>query len=337
MNRPSRLVIMVEVGVLVMAALLLALYFYADSRTLTMDTSENNPTRMSRHYTFISEEDSDLWKTVFAAAEEEAREHNAYLEWIGKESPMSYDTADCMRIATASGVDGILLHKNSSTDMTALIHEAYEAQIPVVTVFSDQSGSDRVSYVGMNNYQLGEYYARQILECLKEGENHVLVISGESLGEGEAALMYSQMLKATEEGKKQGQSVSFEVLEINAATSFDAEEAVRDVFLSGSPLPDVIVCLDLVTTECVAQALVDYNEVGNVSVIGFYASSTVSDAISRGIIYSTLGIDAEQIGRTGVDALDEYWDQGRVSSYFNVGLSVINEETLKGTGENDSP
>lgn len=329
MNRPSRLVIMVEVGVLVMAALLLALYFYADSRILTMDTNENNPARMSRHYTFISEEDSDMWKTVFAAAEKEAQAHNAYLEWIGKGSPMTYDAADCMRIATASGVDGILLHKSSSADMTELINEAYEAQIPVVTVFSDQSGSDRVSYVGINNYQLGESYARQILDCLKEGENHVLVISGESLGEGETALMYSQMLKATEEGKKEGQTVSIEMMEINAATSFDAEEAVRDVFISGSVLPDIIVCLDLVTTECVAQALVDYNEVGNVSVIGFYASSTVSDAISRGIIYSTLGIDAEQIGRTGVDALDEYWDQGRVSSYFNVGLSVINEKTLE--------
>ena len=336
MNRPSRLVIMVEVGVLVMAALLLALYFYADSRILTMDTNENNPARMSRHYTFISEDDSDMWKTVFAAAEKEAKEHSAYLEWIGKGSPMSYDAADCMRIATASGVDGILLHKSSSSDMTELINEAYEAQIPVVTVFSDQSGSDRVSYVGMNNYQLGENYARQILECLKEGENHVLVISGESLGEGETALMYSQMLKATEEGKKEGQTVSIGMMEINAATSFDAEEAVRDVFISGSALPDVTVCLDLVTTECVAQALVDYNEVGNVSVIGFYASSTVSEAISRGIIYSTLGIDAEQIGRTGVDALDEYWDQGRVSSYFNVGLSLINADTLKENGEGAS-
>ena len=333
MDRNSRLVLMVEAGVFLMAVLLLALYFYADSRILTMDTNENNPARVARHYTFISEDDSDLWQTAFSAAVAEAGKQDAYLEWIGKGSPVDYDASDCMRIATASGVDGILLHKSGNTDMTELINRAMEEKIPVITIFSDQSGSERISYVGLNNYQLGENYAGQILECLKTGENQVLVISSAPLGEGEMALMYSQMVRATDESKQADQTVVFEALEISSTSGFDAEEAVRDVFISRTALPDVIVCLDQVITECVSQALVDFNEVGNVSVIGFYASHTISEAISRGIIYSTLEIDAEQIGRIGVDALDEYWSQGRVSNYFNVGLSVINAGNVEKTGD----
>ena len=37
-------------------------------------------------------------------------------------------------------------------------------------------------------------------------------------------------------------------------------------------------------TECVYQALIDYNQVGNVKVIGFYYSDVILDAIDKEII-----------------------------------------------------
>ncbi|MBO7710212.1 MAG: substrate-binding domain-containing protein [Lachnospiraceae bacterium] len=323
MNKTNRSVVIVEIIVFVVAGLLLALYFYADNRLLTMENSENAGTRLEKHIAFISQDDSDLWQAVFESAKESAKSSKAYIEWIGKDAPVTYSLSDCMRIATAAGVDGIILHKSPDEQMTDLINEAAAEEIPVIMALEDDEDSERVSYVGMNSYQMGDHYARQIISCLSPGENSVLVITGSSLAEGGGALMYSQMLQAVEQGKDAGQQAVFEVMEVDTGTSFETEEAIRDIFVSRERLPDIIVCLDLTATECVAQALVDYNEVGNVSVIGFYASDTVEEAITRGIIHSTLGIDAEEIGRICVEALEEHFTLGRVSSYFNIGLSVI--------------
>ena len=68
----------------------------------------------------------------------------------------------------------------------------------------------------------------------------------------------------------------------------------------------MLVCMDEVVTECVYQALVDYNQVGNVDVVGFYYSDVILDGISKGIISSAIALDMDEIGRYSVNA-------GRVS------------------------
>ena len=47
---------------------------------------------------------------------------------------------------------------------------------------------------------------------------------------------------------------------MNTATSFDAEEDIRNIFVRRQQIPDILICLDLVSTECAMQALVDCAE-----------------------------------------------------------------------------
>ena len=84
--------------------------------------------------------------------------------------------------------------------------------------------------------------------------------------------------------------------------------------------------MDEVVTECVYQALVDYNEVGNVDVVGFYYSDVILDAISKGIISSAIALDMDEVGRYSVNALEEYLSLGHTSSYYSVGQHVITRE-----------
>mgnify|MGYP000069700543 CR=1 FL=1 len=72
----------------------------------------------------------------------------------------------------------------------------------------------------------------------------------------------------------------------------------------------MLVCMDEVVTECVYQALVDYNQVGNVDVVGFYYSDVILDGISKGIISSAIALDMDEIGRYSVNAWKSFppWD-----------------------------
>ena len=80
-------------------------------------------------------------------------------------------------------MDGIILYTDGDSRISGLIDEAMEQGIPVVTVMNDDTESRRVSYVGVNHYQLGNICGEQVLELLKDGENRIMMISGSAAGD----------------------------------------------------------------------------------------------------------------------------------------------------------
>ena len=92
---------------------------------------------------------------------------DAYVELIAPEHGSSYTKADYLRIGIASQVDGIIVEADGSSEEQELIQEALEQDIPVVTVLTDDSSSARISFVGLNSYQLGNAYTEQILGLLQ--------------------------------------------------------------------------------------------------------------------------------------------------------------------------
>ncbi len=314
-------------GILIaLAAILMGgLWLYADRELKEASLSGGSMEEYDRHYMLVSADRSQQWQTIYASAREEAARQKVYLEWVGADLPEGYSASECMEIATAARPDGIILHPDREAGMTGLIDEAFEEGIPVVTVLNDDSASRRVSFIGVNSYQMGEIYGSRVLDVLDGASGRVLVLRSGTYEDNGGSLTYSQLLKTVETGKDAGQEVSIDHIEMNAANSFEAEEGIRDIFLDRNRMPDVIVCLDLTATECASQALVDFNEVGEVTVIGYYASEKVLDAIGKGVVDSTLKVDSEEIGRLCVSALDEYCALGNVSNYFTIGIEMISK------------
>lgn len=283
-----------------------------------------------KHYLMISgEENTLMWDSIYESASEAARDADAYVELIAPQRESTYTKADYLRIGIASKVDGIILEADGSAEEQELIQEAMDQNIPVVTVLTDDSSSARISFVGLNSYQLGNAYTEQILGLLKEHETtQVLLLSNSQSKTQETNLVYYQIKKELEEKKQGYQSVNISEYSIDNSSDFDTEEFVRDIFVNGNTLPDVLVCMDEVVTECVYQALIDYNQVGNVDVVGFYYSDVILDAISKGIISSAIALDMEEIGRYSINALEEYSSLGHTSSYYSVGQNVITRKNV---------
>ena len=278
-----------------------------------------------KHYLMISgEENTLMWDSIYESASEAAKDADAYVELITPGHESTYTKADYLQIGIASKVDGIILEADGSSEEQELIQEAMEQDIPVVTVLTDDSSSARISFVGLNSYQLGNAYTEQILGLLKEHETtQILLLSNSQSKTQETNLVYYQIKKELEEKKQGYQSVNISEYSIDSSSDFDTEEFVRDIFVNGETLPDVLVCMDEVVTECVYQALIDYNEVGNVDVVGYYYSDVILDAISKGIISSAIALDMDEIGRYSINALEEYSSLGHTSSYYSVGQHVI--------------
>ncbi|MDE5939937.1 MAG: substrate-binding domain-containing protein [Lachnospiraceae bacterium] len=114
---------------------------------------------------------------------------------------------------------------------------------------------------------------------------------------------------------------------VDDTNAFSVEESVRDIFMGGD-IPDILICLNELNTTCAYQAVVDYNKVGEVSILGHYVSDTILNAIDRSVIYATVDIDTAQMGAFCIDALQEYHDLGYTSQYFTADISLVTRDNV---------
>ena len=126
-------------------------------------------TAYQRHYLMIAnDKDTGMWQSVYESASKEAESKDAYVELLSPEQMNGYSQADCLKIGIASKVDGIILEADGSKEEQHLITEALKDGIPVVTVMTDDTATSRISFVGLNSYQMGSAYTEQIQGMLKE-------------------------------------------------------------------------------------------------------------------------------------------------------------------------
>ncbi len=318
----------VGAGIFICILLMAGMWAYYRVSTRQIDLRAiGSQENYDRHYVLIADDSgTSLWTKVYESARQEAQNTGVYLELLDSGAMSDYSAEDYLRISIASKVDGIIMQPGGSPQVRELISEAAQNGIPVVTALEDDPESERISFVGINSYQMGTVYAEEILKLLPEGESEVLILRNANARDTGTNLVLSQIASQVREQAGPGKTVEVSPYDIDISENFDSDEAIRDIFVNRGKIPDVLACLDEVLAECAYQAVVDYNQVGNVDVIGYYTSDTILDAIQRGTIPATVTFSTEEIGRYSVDALNEYHSLGHVSNYFNVGLQVVNRE-----------
>ena len=336
LSKLNSITVFIITGVMLGLTGLLIFFFLSYSKTLSR--TEQDVT-YDKYYVMITDEaESSFWKSVYNAALETAKEENAYVEMISNNLSRDYSQTELMEIAIASDVDGIIVTAGEAEGMTDLINRAYDAGIPVVTLFNDNTQSERLSFVGVGNYNLGKEYGNLIIKMANEKmfpgnriKVTVLVDAGsEDSGQNVLAAAIQDTI-AKENGENAGRHKPIEVslVAVDASNNFSVEESVRNLFVQGSTkIPSIVVCLNENDTNSVYQAVVDYNQVGLVNILGYYDSEAILKGIERDVIYATLSIDTQQLGQYCVDALTEYYELGNTSQYFTADSYVINKKNV---------
>lgn len=307
-----------------------------------------------KYYVMITEDSkSSIWQSIYQGACERALEENAYVDWLGDTLFEEYSVEELMQIAKASAVDGIIVTANESDELTELINEAAEEGIPVVTLYGDNTRSARCSFVGVGSYNMGREYGRQALEIIRNkmkeeaaaGAVETTVEEDKTVLENKpypvkVALLinaYAQDLdqnilcsgiqETIEQEQGEDMEIELSLLSVDDTNAFSVEESIRDIFME-QDIPDIMICLNELTTTCVYQAVVDYNKVGEVSILGYYDSDTIINAIDRNVIYATVAIDTKQMGGFCIDALEEYHELGYTSQYFTADIRLISKDNV---------
>ena len=304
------------------------------------------------HYAFIADNtEKEFWNEVYAAAVEEGEKENAYVERLGENLNVNYQTEDLLRIANNSSVDGIIFCGEDNEETVKLINEAVHKGIAVVSLRQDIEDSERQCFVGVNSYDLGLEYGKQILEIVESEQMHgieadisedgsvfteeqqgyskICILADDTISESKQNLITFAIKDCFSEAGQEENLLEMEIRKIDTSDAFSAEEAIRDIFVDSQNLPDIMVCLNSVYTQCAYQAAVDYNQVGEVKILGYYSTDAILDAVEKGIIYSTVQIDTQEMGIQCIRALTEYHESGYTSSYVPISTQVIGSKEAK--------
>nr|WP_297765160.1 substrate-binding domain-containing protein [uncultured Butyrivibrio sp.] len=300
-------------------------------------------TEYDKYFVMITDNyKSDFWRAVYKGALETAKEQGIYIDLLGENLSGDYSTKELMRIAIASEVDGIIVYASEAPAMANLIDEAVRNGIPVVTLYGDSTHSDRLSFVGVSGYSVGKLYGKQIVDIIKEKRrqdfletDHIddrskiqiaVLASADTLDSGQNIIISSMQDTIRQENATDSE-FEVEVVAVDNTNAFSVEESIRDIFMQ-EEVPDVIVCLNELNTICTYQAVVDFNMVGDVNVLGYYDSEDIVNAIDRGGIYATISIDTLQLGQYSVQALLDYYETGNTSEYFTADTTLIDKSNV---------
>ncbi len=312
-------------------ALFIALASIIIYRALVRDLVHSMPAQneqYSYHFALVADAyDDPFWNAVWRAANQEAMEKDAYVEWMGNGLSVDFTPAELMEIAVSAKVDGILIRADGTQELLEAIEQAVAQGIPVITVMTDLIDSGRQGYVGFNSYELGQLYGEQMIAKLPDDGRPVkaMMLLNDETTDGGWNIVYSSIMETI--GEK---NVKLEIKTFDNANVFSVEEAIRELVMSETEAPDILLCMDPITTLCAYQAVVDYNRVGRVMILGNYITDQILSAVQKDIIQATIAVDADKVGSAGMDALLECVKYGRTSDYSTVEFIVITPKDVDG-------
>lgn len=317
----------VAVIVMLFTTFLLLLFLSRRMNDARRSTVSTNLDEYEKYVCMItSDDEANFWQEVYSVAHEKGDDNGVYVDLLSKSLSGRNSSEDLLRVAIASKPDGIILEVTPGLSMSEMIEEASEANIPIVTVMSDCEATHRISYVSTNNYSLGQLYGSQVMG-VAENDSSVLILSRKAnnvVGENLIITGIQDTILSTEKYR----NISFETATITDEDAFAIEESVRNIFVEEEELPDVIICLDELITTCVYQALIDFNKVGQVQLLGYYDSDTIIEGVKTGVIHSTITVDTVAMGEECIDAFTEYWNSGYVSEFYDVDSSLITQANV---------
>ncbi|AZB44608.1 sugar ABC transporter substrate-binding protein [Bacillus sp. FJAT-42376] len=156
----------------------MTIYFGKETFHVTEAVAGKKEARPSYHFVLIPEElDNEYWGLVHEGAQDAAKDHGVFLEYLGPKQANIDEHLKTIDMAIAGQVDGLMTQGIVDQKFTPLLNKAVEKGIPVVTIDTDAPNSEREAYIGTDNYYAGILAGKALIADTK-GPQTVGVITG---------------------------------------------------------------------------------------------------------------------------------------------------------------
>lgn len=325
---PLVITVFISITVMLIATVISTFFYVYTTKNISDEYSQSGVVKYEQYYSLICD-NNEFNRQIYEYAKAKGDEMGICVDMLSTRIDQDYTIEELFEIALESKVDGIIVEAKDAQKMKSLIDKACSQGIDVVTLLSDSPDSMRRSSIQVSAYNLGKTYGQQVISKDLNENERILVINDSSNSDASQNLIFTGIQDTVYNSLEEESSVSISQYSVNGSDTFVMEEEIRSIFLDEELMPNVIICPDDQATEAVYQALVDYNKVGLVRLIGYHNSQTIIDGIKQGVIEASIAVDVQELGEYSVEALAEYKATGFASEYYSVDSTLIDIYSLK--------
>ncbi len=227
-----------------------------------------------------------------------------------------------LEMSILSSVDGILISVPNDPTFKALIDEATEKKIPVVTLSNNIKESKQISFVGVNTYDLGYKTGRALTKAVSGNIQVAVLVSSDF-----SSINQQRYLKGVKDAIKDYPGLKLKLILTSKGSSISAEEQTQTI-LTDYPEIQAIICSNASDTLGVAKSVVDLNRVTHMTIIGRGLTVDNANYIKRGVIWGVLADDAFELGAQGLTTLIRIKEGKIKQENYDMPLFLINNKNL---------
>jgi ribose transport system substrate-binding protein len=274
------------------------------------------------------------WQSALAGLSHAANEMKVKAELNG---PDTYDAKaehDAFQTAVAQKPSGIMISAADAAIMTPDINAAISRGIPVITVDSDAPDSQRLFFIGTDNYNAG-VLGGHLTSKLLDGKGNVVIFT----------VPAQQNLKDRLHGYQDvfAEHPAIKVLEVvdmkgDPTVVFDTTKQM----ISGKTKVDAFVCLEAIACPEVGEVLNRANMAGKVTVVAMDSDQRTTDWIQKGVISATVAQKPYTMAYYGAKLLDDVhhhlpsplnknWSQSATSplpTFVDTGTFILDKSSV---------
>lgn len=243
---------------------------------------------------FVTNNASDFWKIAEAGTEKAATELECEVIFRIPSKGTAEEQMTIVEDLIVSGVSGIAISPKDPENQTDMLNRA-AAQVSLVTQDSDAPNSDRICYIGTNNFEAGKAAGELIREALPQGGEIMLFV-------GTLDAQNAQDRKRGIEEALQGTSIAIVDTRTDETDRVKAIANVQDALVSNPEL-DCLVGLWSYNGPAILNAVRDSNKLGAVTIVCFDEEEETLRGVQDGHIHGTVVQQPFEFGYQSVKLL----------------------------------
>ena len=233
------------------------------------------------HYVFVAFNTSlPYWQEAESGLADSAKQMGVKAELTGPANFAPDEELSAFQKAVAQKPSGILLSASNPEIFRDSINGAVQQGIPVICVDADSPESNRILFVGTDNFRAGQESGKRMGELLK-GKGNVVVITIPS------QFNLGERVRGVNEALKKFPGIKVAKIIDDKGDSRNAYDAISTL-LQSKDKPDGIIGLEASGGAGAADALHRMDLTGKIPIVAFDKDPETLDWIQRGAITATV-------------------------------------------------
>jgi ribose transport system substrate-binding protein len=286
-----------------------------------LPTEDKTAGKYHYHFVLVPEElDNDYWRLVEEGAQKAAEEHGVLLEYAGPKQANIDEHLKTIEMSMASKVDGIITQGLSDEQFTPLINRVVE-KLPVITIDTDAANSNRMAYIGTDNYYSGFLAGKALIEDTN-GQANVAIITGSFYANHQ-----QQRVQGFRDAVESEEGITIITVEESEISRVRAAEKAYQI-VTDYPEVNAFYGTSALDAIGIAQVVEKFREPDQVYIIGFDSLPETLKYITEGTIKATVVQEPFEMGYKAIVMMIDLIEGKKVPPVIHTNTRIMREEDL---------